>query len=209
MRDDFDSLQKMIQGTLHSEFYLKKAKAILKPFDINGDKLQNAWAYWVCTQMSFSYKLFGGFAFGTEDRSTQITCNKREAFDYVFYNRIKKVEIFNRDALDLVNLKDNPETFFYFDPPYPESDCGTYNHLKEVYYRLLTRLPSIKCNWLMSSYPSEQLTELRKEHGWHFKDIDQNVGVSGKNKKGKRKLECLTWNYDVRSQNKNIFGDHY
>ncbi len=85
----------------------------------------------------------------------------------------------------------------YFDPPYAESECGHYEKLKEVYYRLLEILPTLKCKWLMSSYGSEQLSELREKHNWNFKNIQKNLSVSGNDNEGKKKIECLTWNYQA------------
>lgn len=206
LQNDFESLQSKIQQTLHSEFYHKKAKKILKPFKENGDKLENAWAYWVATQMSFTFKLFGGFAFDNGERCAPLTNNKRESFTNVFHERIKNCEIFNRDAIEVIKLKDDTNTFLYLDPPYAESNCGQYDDLKEVYYRLLNVLPSLKSKWLMSSYPSQQLTTLRKEYNWFSKDINQNLSVSGKLNKGKRKTECLTWNYNLDFENRDLFN---
>ena len=202
----FIGLQQKIQATLHSELSHKKAKAILKSFNYNGDKVENAWAYWVQTQMSFSFKLFGGFAFSNDLRGPLNSDNKKIAFTKQLHNRLKYVEIFNRDAIDLILRKDSKETFFYFDPPYAESDCGQYDKLKEVYYRLLAILPDLKGKWLMSSYPSNQLKELRLSNNWFFRDIDQNLSVNGTQTKGKRKIECLTWNYDIHKEQRNLFN---
>lgn len=182
---------------LHSE-----AKEILQAPMV--DPVSFAWAFWVQTQMSFSFRLFGGYAFSNNGEANN-TRNKREGFKPVIYNRIKKVEIFHRDAIDLIQLKDGPDTFMYLDPPYPESDCGHYEKGKNVYYDLLELLPFLKCKWLLSSYPSEQLTALRLKMGYNSKNIEQALSVSGKHNAGKVKTECLTWNYNLAQQTTNQF----
>jgi DNA adenine methylase len=195
LQSDFHALQQKIEQTLHHENNHTVAKQILKAEIV--DPVEYAWAFWVQTVMSFSFKIFGGFAFSLERQESKTIRIKREQFTIEYYNRIKDVCIFNRDAIDLILVKDNPETFMYFDPPYAESNCGHYEDKKEVYYRLLEILPTLKCKWLMSSYPSTELNELRDKHGFNFKDQLQNLSVSGKHNEGKMKTECLTYNYTV------------
>jgi DNA adenine methylase len=205
LQSDFYALQSKIQNTLHSEKQYKDSKHILKNMDDFSD-LDIAWAYWVNTQMAFSFKLLGGFAFEQTDGRSKLAHNKKIAFKDVLQKRLHKVEIFNRDAIDLIKRKDCSTNFIYLDPPYAESDCGTYNKLKDVYYRLLDLLPTLKSQWLMSSYPSDQLTTLRAEYGWNSKDIVQNLSVSGKHTLGKTKTECLTWNYNLNITQTSLFS---
>lgn len=202
LQNNFDKLQEKIQSTLHSEAIYYHAKEILKSDP--KDEVEYAWAFWVQTQMSFSNKIYAGFAFDNSSKNSSCTSNKRNSFKNCFYNRLQKVEIFNRDALELILSKDTKDTFFYFDPPYAESHCGHYEKSKDVYYRLLELLPKLKSKWLMSSYPSEQLSELRELNNWNFRDIQQNLSVSNKNE-GKTKTECLTWNYQLEGSMYNLF----
>ncbi len=202
LRNDFERLQDLIQNTLHHEAEHQRAKDILqKPVE---DKLLFAWAFWVQTQMSFSHKIFAGFAFNNTPNRTGLK-NKRDLICKDVFERLKTTEIFNRDAIELILAKDSENTFMYFDPPYAESNCGHYEEGKDVYYRLLEILPTLKSKWLMSSYPSEQLSELRILNEWNFKDIMQNLGVSGKHNEGKTKTECLTWNYEYEGQTISLF----
>ena len=203
LQSDFNKLQEKIQSTLHSEAIYYHAKDILKS-ELK-DKIEYAWAFWVQTQMSFSNKIYGGFAFNSLGQTSLLLSNKKNSFVGVFHKRLNKVEIFNRDALELILSKDTKDTFFYFDPPYAESHCGHYEKSKDVYYGLLELLPKLKSKWLMSSYPSEQLTELRELNNWNFRDIQQNLLVSGKDNHGKIKTECLTWNYQLEGSMYNLF----
>lgn len=196
LKTNFNELQKLIQATLHSEIHYKNAKFVLE--DKNESPVRRAWAYWVRTQMAFSFKLCSGFAFG-ETGSAGNTANKRDNFSHFYEKRMRGVEIFNRDAVELIKLKDNSEnTFFYVDPPYVSSDQGGYKgYTKEMFIELLETLKNIKGKFLLSSYPEEELIKYRDECGWGKKDIKQIISVTGKRKETKYKTECLTWNYPL------------
>lgn len=196
LRTEHKALSRLVEGTLNSERIYQQTKQTLRA-GLQDNRVEFAWAYWVQTQMSFGKKPMGGFAFDNSGSNARSAANKREAFPKIFSQRLRSVEIFNRDAIDLIRLKDTKDTFFYFDPPYAESDCGHYEKSKEVYYRLLEVLPSLKASWLMSSYPSADLDGLRQQHGYQQKEIVQDLSVNSKQNLGRTKTECLTWNYEL------------
>lgn len=193
MKTNFDELERMIYGTAHAESEHKKSKDILLN---GGSDLEIAWAFWVQTTMSFTNKIFSGFAFGNYSRAP-ITNNKRNQFKQ-YKNRLDNVEIFNRDAVDLIKLKDSKDTFFYIDPPYVSSNQGHYSgYTSEDFTNLLEVLSKIKGKFLLSSYPEPGLMEYRKKNNWNVRDLKQIVLVNGKRKETKNKTECLTWNYEL------------
>lgn len=210
LKTRFPELQSMIQATLHSESEYKRAKELLN----SEDDLLKAWAFWVQTQMSFSKQLSGGFAFGIRDnlktKSSTISSalnNQRNNFTDKYSKRLERTEIFCRDALDIIKLKDTPDTFFYIDPPYVSSDCGHYKgYTTEHFKELLDLLATIKGKFLLSSYPEPILLEYRDTHNWNFQDKIDRVSVSGKGTQGKTKTECLTFNYQApHGQQQDLF----
>lgn len=149
--------------------------------------------------------IFGGFAF-SEGGQAKSTANKRDGFTEKYLNRLRNVEIFQRDAVDLIKLKDSENTFFYCDPPYVSSDCGHYEgYTQEHFKELLETLSNIKGKFLMSSYPEESLMEYRELKGWNNHDIKQVLQVTGKRSETKYKIECLTWNYTLNNLQDNLF----
>ena len=196
LKTRFPELQSMIQATLHSESEYKRAKELLA----SEDDLLKAWAFWVQSTMSFSNKLTHGFAFCNSSKLALLTKNKRNNFTDKYSKRLERTEIFCRDALDIIKLKDTPDTFFYIDPPYVSSDCGHYKgYTTENFTKLLDYLATCKGKFLLSSYPETILMEYRDKHGWNFQDKIDRVSVSGKGTKGKTKTECLTFNYPAPS----------
>ena len=206
MKTNFSELQTLIQATMHSEINYQNAAKVLE--DENESQVKRAWAYWVRTQMAFSFILNGGFAFG-ETGSGGNTANKRDNFTTKYEERMRKIEVFNRDAVELIKLKDNSEnTVFFCDPPYVSSDQGGYKgYTKEHFISLLETLKNIKGKFILTSYPEPELMEYREKCGWRSKDIKQIVSVTGKRKETKYKTECITFNFNPPNAQVGLFDE--
>ena len=61
LQNNFEDSQNLIKSTLHSEALYQYAKDILDDDTIS--EVERAWAFWVQTNMSFSKKIYAGFAF--------------------------------------------------------------------------------------------------------------------------------------------------
>jgi DNA adenine methylase len=126
--------------------------------------------------------------------------NKKEAFTEDLAIRLQNVQIECADAIYIINNRDREDTFFYCAPPYYNADMGHYDGYNiEDFELLLKTLAGIKGKFLLSSYPSEILSNYTTKHGWHQKSITLVISVSGAKRafKTKRKIEVLTWNYEV------------
>ena len=65
---------------------------------------------------------------------------------------------------------------------------------------LLKTLSQVQGKFLLSSYQSDILKKYTKEHNWQTLSIEQKVSVAnGTGKPGKRKIEVLTANYDLKN----------
>lgn len=205
VKTNYNELNGYIQATMQSEEMHIKSKEILKRFEyeieknleITDKKVETAWSFWVQCNLSYLKVVYGGFAFAITNNECKNTANRKRRFLNSNYSeRIKSTNILNEDALEVIKKLDGEDVFFYFDPPYAESDCGHYKGKEEVFYRLLDILPSLKAKWLMSSYPNEVLFQKRKEFNWNTKDIVQRLLIN----RNKTKLECLTMNYESIEQ---------
>lgn len=205
LKYNYNELNNYIQSIMHSEDIHKKSKEILKKYEDECEKniehtdtdVLVAWALWSQCNLSYLKVIYGGFAFAITNNECEHTTNKKKRFLVSQYqNRIKNVNIFNMDAIDLIKQLDNKDSFFYLDPPYADSNCGHYSGREEVFYRLLELLPSLKSKWLLSSYPDEELFKARKKFNWNSKDIIQPLLIN----RNKTKTECLTMNYEIINQ---------
>tara|TARA_R110002051_G_scaffold297564_2_gene363997 strand:+ start:47406 stop:48230 length:825 start_codon:yes stop_codon:yes gene_type:complete len=199
VQNDFVSLKKMVMISLHSRSLHNDATVIYNnPHMFT--RIKRAWAVWVLAAQSFSSMLDGSWGYdkikGTTSKKIK---GKRESFTLDLSIRLQNVQIECTDALRVIKNRDYADAFHYCDPPYFNSDCGHYDgYSKEDFNSLLSTLEKIEGKFLMSSYPSDILTEYTKDNGWHTIKLEQSVSVSnGTGNPGKKKIEVLTANYDL------------
>jgi DNA adenine methylase len=87
--------------------------------------------------------------------------------------RLKGIVIENKNALEVIDRHDSPQTFFYVDPPYLFSvrDAGTdyrYELTNQEHITLAERLNRVKGSVIVSRYHSDLYNELYK--GWTVRE---------------------------------------
>lgn len=199
VQNQFVDLEKMIRITLHSRSLHSDASVIYNNPHMFS-RIQRAWAVWVLCHQSFSSIIDDPWGY---DKTTGTTgkrmTNKRESFTEAYAIRLQNVQIENTDALRIISSRDYKEAFHYCDPPYFNSDCGHYKgYSKEDFENLLKLLSIVKGRFLLSSYPSSQLSHYIRVNKWFSTKLEQTVNVAAANSKTrKRKIEVLTANYDL------------
>lgn len=108
--------------------------------------------------------------------------------------RLARVQIENRPALDLIRLYDDPGTVFYCDPPYVHStrgDSKAYGFEMDdaQHVQLAVTLNKIKGKAAVSGYRCDLMDTLFK--GWRRFDAPKKFAHSIK----KERQECLWMNY--------------
>ncbi len=193
---DFKALQQRIEATSFSRVSYKVAMVMYEMPHLFS-KLQQAWAFYVATNMGFSCKI-GSWGFDKYGKRSKEFRNKKLRFDRQIFDRLETAEIECNDACKVIQSRDTVDTFHYVDPPYIDSNQGHYAGYTETdYRRLLETLSNVKGKFLLSSYPSDILQEYIQRNGWNTQQIDKPLcaGNIGKGNKRKRKTEVLTWNY--------------
>lgn len=201
IQNHYEQFKHYMYGTTHAQFIHTEAKEYIKWFDqqylINNnysfqyDKIKLAWSIWVSSNMSFTKIIGGGFAFANSNNQPKSSANRKFRMINGQYNkRIKNTIIYTKDAIDVIKQTDSNQTFFYFDPPYDGSDCGSYQGTQQVFNRLLDILPNIKGKFILSSYPSEKLNFVVKNNNFEYKEIVQKLLIN----RPENKIECITTN---------------
>ena len=206
VQNEFVELEKMVRISLHSRSLHSDATVIYNNPHMFS-KLKRAWAVWVLAAQSFSSMLDGTWGYDKiKGTTSQKIANKRDAFTEDLAIRLQNVQIENTDALRIINSRDHEGAFIYCDPPYFNSDCGHYDgYSKQDFENLLISLSGIKGKFLMSSYPSDILSDYSKQNGWFTKSVEQKVSVAnGTGKPGKKKIEVLTANYDLSNPKESL-----
>jgi DNA adenine methylase len=198
-KTDFSKLEKLVQSTPHSRQVHRETQEILKNAD-KFDPVKRAWAFWVQTNMSFSSRIFGGYAYERHSNGTlKRFVNKKLAFTKDLQQRLDMVDIESNDALQVIKSRDGDDSFFYCDPPYFNSDMGHYKgYTEKDFTQLLETLSEVEGKFLLSSYPSDVLDGFTNKHKWHT--ITKQSGVAVTKQTNKIKIEVLTANYPMKSE---------
>lgn len=193
LKSNYKQLKKAIDATPYSRQTYQRALVVYdNPYLFSPEV--KAWAFWIATVQGFSNKI-GSWrgSTNTNKGSLQID-NKKHLITTELSKRLDLVQIECKDAIYLIEWLDSPDTFFYLDPPYVNSDQGHYGgYTQEHFNRLLDALSKIKGKFLLSSYPNDELDLYRKKFGWDTDD--KNMQLSASKSKSARKTECLTYNY--------------
>ena len=191
IKRDFDNLKQEIDCTLHSEYQHKQAIEIYRN-SADKDAVIRAWAVWMLSHQSF-YSIFcNSWKCSRQRNMAKQIQTKKELFNEVYVKRLEATSIFCRDALDVLVKTDTGETFHYVDPPYFNADMGHYGGYTESDFKdLLNVLSSLKGKFMLSSYPSDLLSEYIRHNKWNTIELDLPRAAGGG-----RKIEVLTLNYE-------------
>ncbi len=114
------------------------------------------------------------------------------------HERLKRVVILNRDALDVIRQQDGENTLHYVDPPYLHStrsttkEYGEHEMSEQQHRELLALLRVVKGKVILSGYPSELYdTEIA---GWRRETHNLPNNAAGGASKA-RETEVLWCNY--------------
>lgn len=196
-QNHFLDLEKKIRTTLHSRRLHADASVVYNnPHLFN--EIDRAWAFWVLSAQSFSSLIDGSWGYDKKKNTTSLKIsNKRESFTEEYAQRLQNVQLECADALYIIQSRDTKDSFFYCDPPYPNSNCGHYDGFSvKDFVSLLEVLSKVQGKFLLSSYPLPELDAFVKRYKWQQRTIEQGVTVN-KGYTGKRKIEVLTANYKI------------
>jgi DNA adenine methylase len=197
---NFDALLPHVNGCLHCRNTFETAKAIVKqPWQ--GQEVLHAWAFWYINTVSILGK---GTGLLTTDRAPGALFNKKERFQQALSSRFSRMILENKDALELLLPHDDPEMFYFLDPPYVDTDKGNYKgkYGKPEFQRLLDILPSLKAKVMLCGFESEQLSSFMAANpNWHQVRIEKHCCAGTFTDAGKRtKVEVITMNYPPPNQ---------
>jgi DNA adenine methylase len=151
LRDNGEELIGFLQMTPYSEKIHMGYKS--KNFHKFND-LERAAAYWYNIMTSFSKKIDGGWAKTTRTQNIMHTIINKIDNLQNYIDRMKTIGIFNRQANDIIKAMDTPHTFFYCDPPYPNSNqaYAKRGFKEKDFQELVDLLESCEGSFMLSCY---------------------------------------------------------
>jgi DNA adenine methylase len=197
LKRDFTALSQEISISLHSRKKYKHAQVIYENPDLF-DKVKRAWAFWMLASTSYGGKITASFGYDLTGQTTLNMLNKRDNFTERLAIRVQNTQIECYDALKIIRSRDTPETFFYCDPPYPDTDQGHYDgYSSDDFRQLLETLSKIEGKFLLSSFRHEALKEYTEKYNWSQIELSMNCDMSANTKRTLSKIEVLTGNYQI------------
>ena len=198
-KTQFPELQKRIAYTLHARAEYNKAAEILKDSTDTYTPVERAWAVWVQSNTSFCRKILHGFRVSAKQNLAKETANRISRFTDSICQMLQNTQIECRDALKIIQFYDTPDTFFYLDPPYPDTEQAFYKgYSADDFKNLLETLTHIKGKFLLSSFQYDYLDTYTAKNGWQQIAIQMNKDMTNISTQAK-KIEVLTANYLIGS----------
>jgi len=162
--------------------YSEFAKAVQIVNEWQSDEITLAWAFFVTQTMGFSgvartpgrwgraFKSVGGMSMRTSGWRNRIKLLSW------WHDRLTRVQIDCRDALEVIAYWDTEDTVFYIDPPYiadTRVDKKVYQHEadKTHHEKLVDLLLQLKGQAVVSGYDHELYRRL-EEAGWQREEIE-------------------------------------
>lgn len=168
---------------------------------------KRAWAFFVLCRQSLAGRM-KSFTGVTKTRTRRGMNNEVSAWLTTVewlpavHERLKRVLILNRPALEVIQKHDGPKTLFYLDPPYLHKTRVTTteygeNEMDEAdHLELLVTLDDLKGKFLLSGYKSRLYDNHAKRRGWSRHEFKIANAASGAKKK--RVMTEVVWaNYEV------------
>ena len=144
-----------------------------------------------------SFNGVGGFSTGVQDRMNVSKflsryLGKIDGLDR-WHERLMQVVIENRDAMELFDIYDGEETFWYLDPPYVvdtrvSPDMYEHEMTNDQHVKFLEKCMTLKGKVLISGY-NHPIYDVLIENGWHRFDFAAPHD--------ERHTESLWYNYEI------------
>lgn len=197
---DFLSLKAKIEATLFSRATYTVALTIYKMPHLFTE-LQQAWAFYIATNMGFSSKI-GSWGFDKYGKRIKSFLNRKLNFDESICDRLEHTQIECADAVRVITTYDCEDAFHYIDPPYIDTHMGHYGgYTREDYKQLLETLSTLKGKFLLSGFPNDILVEYLQKNQWHIQSFEK-LKTASKATLGKprtaKKTEVLVANYPLQ-----------
>ncbi|GIV86602.1 MAG: DNA methyltransferase [Chloroflexus sp.] len=177
----FEKLKWRLEWTLYSYDEFRRARRILAE---SQDPDERAWAFYVACTQGFSgqsrhdgnwSRAFVSTVGMAENTSRWINGIAKLP---LIRKRLMRVQIDNRDGLEVIRYWDSAETIFYIDPPYPhgtrtDDDDYACEMSDEQHAALIDLLLSVRGNYALSTYPNPLYERLLQDQS--VRKVERNT----------------------------------
>ena len=154
------------------EYHYKKCRDIYR--SENYTNIERACAMYYCYLHSFcnKFETFGYYAKNGRQKA-QLLINRIENLKNA-RAKLFGTQIFNRDAMKITKRYEAPNTIFYFDPPYINTNCNNYEgkYSYDDYNNLLDFCANTNSEWILSSYKNKYIEAMITDTGCYAEYIN-------------------------------------
>ena len=197
----FEKFYEMCKLTPYSREQIIECKRLLFS-DEPLSEVEQAWCFYVCIRQSFGgmFTKDKGWGFGLTRNTANIYRNNIDCLPLIV-DRLRDVQIENRDFELVLKTCDRPDTFFYLDPPYLPETRRDGEYLNEMTYqdheRLIDILKGIQGKVMLSGYPNGFYETL----GWKTKTFNTISTIANprtfNNGNRDSRTEKIWYNYEL------------
>lgn len=206
--DSFEQFRRLCEATPFSEAEFDRSAVEFSEFPagLPGDSdIVRAWRFFVLCRQSLAGRMK---AFAPLSRSRVRRGMNEQASAWLtaveglpaVHQRLKRVVVLNRDAVEVIKGQDGPGTLFYCDAPYVKAtrtapDVYTHEMTDDQHHSLLVALSEVKGTFLLSGYRSKLYDDAARDCGWtktEFELPNNSAGGAAK----RRMIECVWTNFD-------------
>lgn len=199
-QNNFEKLAAEIHKTLHSEHMYRKAVDIYNGV-VKTDALQQAVSTWIVFAQSWNASARAGWKFDNGSGGShmgRVFAHDRRNFCPWIEKRLQYCQISCRNALQVIDDRDSCDTFFYLDPPYPDTNQGHYaGFTQDDLEKLLQKLEHIDGQFLLSNYPGELISFYSSKNNWRQIQIQLKKDSVLRETPNRKKTEILLMNYNI------------
>jgi DNA adenine methylase len=199
----FASLVRRLEATPFSEFEFKLHRRALSELSEELSPVARAAAFFVVCRQGLAGR---GREFTPLTRTRTRRNMNAEASAWLnaieglvaVHERMKRIVVLNRPALEVIQSQDGPDTLFYCDPPYlhqtrtAKKVYGRFEMKTAEHRQLLDVLLGCKGKVMLSGYPSKLYDEVLAGWARHTFDLRNNAAAG---RKKNRETEVLWCNF--------------
>lgn len=184
LRDNGTELCRMLELSLYSQEEHRIAR------NYNGDDpLMKAYYFYVNIMQSFAKIINGSWGNNICGQNIPITNKNKTDNLQLYIERMRSIYISCEDAIQCIKRWDSPQTFFYCDPPYPETrqEYGK-TYTQQDFENLIETLDSCEGSFILSCYHNEAVPKDWQKYEFETRTSSSNTAKDGHREK---RTECI------------------
>ena len=178
-KDRMSALCHKLEWTIYSQEEHDLAKQICGQDIV--DSVLSAWA-WFCN-INWSFSSVANASFSSRMYSRESATTHYNAVERLkqYRDRLKCTTVMQEPALRVIERFDSPQTCFYVDPPYPNTDQGSYSGFTQSdFEQLIDKLKQCHGAVLLSCYANDAVPDDWDKH--EFEVVASSTPMTGKHR---------------------------